>query len=196
MSRLFLVRHAHADWVPDEQRPLSPRGGRDASRLAGLLAPRLPAAIYTSPARRAVETIAPLASRLGLRPIELPALRERELPVQRAEDFAEAVSASWRESGAPVGGGESNEAAQARGVQAVRLVLERHAGQTVVVATHGNLLALVVNAFDARYGHEFWQGLSFPDIYELRFQRDRLASLRRVWGVDDRGCPTTPVSTA
>ncbi len=194
MSRLFLVRHAHADWVPAEQRPLSPLGRRDANSLAELLAPLHPAAIYTSPARRAVETIAPLASRLGLRPIELPALRERELPVQRAEDFAEAVSTSWREFGAPVVGGESNEAAQARGVQAVRFVLERHAGETAVVATHGNLLALVVNAFDAQYGHEFWRGLSFPDIYELRFQRDQLASLQRVWSVDDRGCPTTRCS--
>ncbi len=194
MSRLFLVRHAHADWVPDEQRPLSALGRRDANRVADVLAPLCPAAIYTSPARRAVETIAPLASRLKLRPIELPALRERELPAQAAEHFAEAVSASWRQLGMPVSGGESNAVAQARGVQAIRFVLERHVGEAAVVATHGNLLALVVNAFDAQYGHEFWRALSFPDIYEARFQQDQLASLQRVWSVDDRGCRTTRCS--
>jgi len=191
LSRLFLVRHAHADWEPDEQRPLSAQGRRDAIRVAELLTPPRPAAIYTSPARRALETIAPLARGLGLRPIELPDLRERELPVQPPGDFAEAVGGSWREFGIPVTGGESNEAAQARGLRAIRFVLGRHVGEVAVVATHGNLLALVVNAFDAQYGHEFWRGLSFPDIYELRFQENRLASLQRVWSVGDRGCPTT-----
>jgi 2,3-bisphosphoglycerate-dependent phosphoglycerate mutase len=194
VTRLFLVRHAHADWVPDERRPLSAQGRRDAARIAELLAPLCPAAIYTSPAPRAVQTIAPLASRLGLRPVELPALRERELPVQLAEDFAEVVSRSWLEFEMPVSSGESNEAAQARGVHAIRFVVERHEGEAAVVATHGNLLALVVNAFDARYGHDFWRGLSFPDIYELLFQDNQLASVLRVWSVGDRGCPTTRCS--
>jgi phosphohistidine phosphatase SixA len=57
MTRLCLVRHAHADWQPDEGRPLSARGRHDAVVLARLPAVSDTAALYSSPARRAVETI-------------------------------------------------------------------------------------------------------------------------------------------
>ena len=37
MTVFYLIRHAHADWTPDEGRPLSERGQRDALRLAECL---------------------------------------------------------------------------------------------------------------------------------------------------------------
>jgi 2,3-bisphosphoglycerate-dependent phosphoglycerate mutase len=181
MTRLFLVRHAHADWEPDEGRPLSRRGRRDAVRVAELLAPEDVAAIYSSPERRAMETVEPLADQLQLGPIPIHDLRERELPVQRAGEFEAVVRASWLKPDVVVPGAEPLLAAQARGLDAVRSVLSRHSGRAVVVSTHGNLLALVVNALDPAYGYEFWRGLTFPDIYELQFRGTRLESMRRVW---------------
>ena len=66
MSTLYLVRHAHAEWTPDENRPLSAQGSEDANRVANTLYVVPISAIYSSPARRARQTIAPLAGRLGL----------------------------------------------------------------------------------------------------------------------------------
>ena len=37
MNTFYLVRHAHADWTPDENRPLSVRGSEDAIRVADVL---------------------------------------------------------------------------------------------------------------------------------------------------------------
>ena len=59
--------------------------------------------------------------------------------------------------------------------------MKRHAGQHVVVATHGNLLALILNAFDPSFGYEFWRELSFPDVYEVEFEATRLIRVRRLW---------------
>ena len=56
---LILWRHCPAqDGVPDETRPLSPRGIRDAAAVARRLAARLPAScrIVVSPALRAQQT--------------------------------------------------------------------------------------------------------------------------------------------
>jgi len=56
---LILWRHCHAqDGVPDDARPLSPRGVKDAVHVARRLAPRLPAScrIVVSPALRAQQT--------------------------------------------------------------------------------------------------------------------------------------------
>lgn len=71
---LLFVRHAVAlrrrDWTkPDELRPLSPRGYQQADSLVGLLAPYEVARILSSPSTRCLETVQPLAARLGL-PIE------------------------------------------------------------------------------------------------------------------------------
>ena len=63
---LFLVRHAHSDYGPDEMRPLSESGHRAAQRVADLLEDRGVAMIVSSPYTRAVQTVQPLAGRLGL----------------------------------------------------------------------------------------------------------------------------------
>ena len=63
----------------------------------------------------------------------------------------------------------------------MRTVAERHVGSQVVLATHGNLLALVLNALDGKFAYEFWRRLSFPDIYQLTFVGSELRHVERVW---------------
>lgn len=187
MTRIYLVRHAHADWTPDEARPLSPKGRHDAVRVADLLAPLGVRALYSSPSRRAIETLEPLARRARLDIVRLDDLRERELPVQPPAEFQSAVRASWRDPERAVGSGEANLAAQARGVRAVRALVARHPDEGVVVATHGNLLALVLNALDPTFAYDFWQGLTSPDVYALDFRATVLERVRRVWTAADTG---------
>ena len=71
---LLFVRHAVAlrrrDWTkPDDLRPLSPRGYQQADELPGTLARFEVARILSSPSTRCLETVGPLAARLGL-PVE------------------------------------------------------------------------------------------------------------------------------
>ncbi len=63
----YLVRHAHAHWQTSEERPLSEEGRAGARALADCLGPTTIFAIHSSPARRAIETIEPLAEARGLR---------------------------------------------------------------------------------------------------------------------------------
>jgi len=78
---IYLVRHAKAgsrhDWDgPDEQRPLSRKGRRQAECLVDAFADRPVGAVLSSPYRRCVETVQPLADKLGLPVQEEPALAE------------------------------------------------------------------------------------------------------------------------
>lgn len=181
MTTLFLVRHAHADWNSDDGRPLSQRGRASAAVLADLLARSPIGAIYSSPARRAVETIEPLTSRLRLEPVIVADLRERELVVDPGMDFESAVQAAWLAPAAAGFGSESNDAAQARGLTVIRRIMDEQKGRYTVVATHGNLLALILHGFRPSFGFEFWRSLTFPDVYELRFQKAALVNVRRIW---------------
>lgn len=71
--------------------------------------------------------------------------------------------------------------AQDRGLAVVQTVVARHGGSHVVLATHGNLLALVLNALDQRFAYEFWRGLSFPDIYQVAFNGTEFRGVERLW---------------
>ena len=79
MSCLYLVRHAHSVWTPDEMRPLSQAGLEDAQLVSDILAPLGPEAIYSSPYLRAKQTVEPLAAALEMTIHEVADLRERTL---------------------------------------------------------------------------------------------------------------------
>ena len=180
-TTLYLVRHAHADWEPDEARPVS-EAGRSAARTVTELLSAFPIiATYSSPARRSIETISGLVERVGLCPTVVPDLRQRELPAIPAGDFERVVLESWNAPTIAAAGGESNGMAQTRALAVVRQLVIRHAGQHLVIATHGSLLALILNGFDPTFGYEFWRQLSFPDVYELQLDGVTMVSVRRVW---------------
>ena len=87
---LYLLRHAKSSWsdpaLADEERPLAPRGRRDAKRVCEHLE-RLgiaPALVLCSSARRAVQTLELLQPALG--PVT-PVLIEPELYGATAEEL-------------------------------------------------------------------------------------------------------------
>jgi len=70
MSQLYLVRHAKAGerrlWEGDDiDRPLSKKGRKQAELVAKRLAELDPELVYSSPYARCVQTLEPLAERLG-----------------------------------------------------------------------------------------------------------------------------------
>lgn len=54
-------------------------------------------------------------------------------------------------------------------------------GQNIVIGTHGNTMALIMNFFDEKYDFNFWKALEMPDIYKFRFEGSRLTKVRKVW---------------
>jgi 2,3-bisphosphoglycerate-dependent phosphoglycerate mutase len=181
MTVFYLIRHAHADWTPDEQRPLSSQGQDDAQRVAELLGSSPITRIYSSPFQRARQTVSPLARRLGL-PVRIePGLRERELGGgPGASDFFAAVEQTWRNHSYAHPGGESNAAAQRRGVAVVQRLGDEYPGEHLALSTHGNLMALVLQHYDPRVDYDFWRALTMPDVYELRTERGA-ARIHRLW---------------
>jgi 2,3-bisphosphoglycerate-dependent phosphoglycerate mutase len=181
MAVLYLVRHAHADWTPDENRPLSQQGSADSLRVADILQAHPIAAVYSSTAHRALQTVAPLAARCGLTVQTIADLRERELAAAPVADFLAAVRMTWQNPGFAFPGGESNVAAQQRGVEVIRTLAWRYPAGQLVVSTHGNLLALIVQHFQPSVGFSFWESLTMPDIYGLDIRKNAPASLQHLW---------------
>jgi len=160
-------------------RPLSDSGRVASEMLIEPLAARGLSAIYSSPYRRAIETVEPLASYLDLPIQEVEDLRERAIGSISGVPVLEAIAASFLDFDHEYPGGESSRDAQHRAVRAIDRIIESHPEGRVAVATHGNLMALYLNTLCRDVGFEFWRSLTPPDAYEispssagkLRFER-------------------------
>ena len=85
VSLVHLVRHAHAGdrttWAgPDDRRPLSDKGRRQARGLVVLLAGDAIDSVASSPSLRCVQTVLPLAQARGVRVDEIDLLLEGRDP--------------------------------------------------------------------------------------------------------------------
>jgi 2,3-bisphosphoglycerate-dependent phosphoglycerate mutase len=164
VKTVYLVRHCLATGqVPDA--PLTDEGLAQAERLAELLVPLAPDRIVSSPFRRAVQSVEPLAARLN-RPIEIDdRLREKALGTP-PDDWREHLRRSFDEVDVVHEGGESTRAAMARAVAALADVVA-HPAATTVIACHGNLSTLILRHLDGRAGFEEWRAMTNPDVFRI-----------------------------
>lgn len=181
-TNVYFVRHAHSMYTPDELvRPLSERGFNDANIVTALLKNEAIDAVYSSPYKRAIQTVGGIAKYIGKEIKIIDDFKERILAEKPVEDFTEAITQVWEDYEFSWSGGESNKVAQKRGVNATLKVLESNKGKNVAIGTHGNIMVLIMNSFNSKYGFEFWNQLELPDIYKLSFERQELMWVKRVW---------------
>ncbi|OIU71548.1 histidine phosphatase family protein [Rossellomorea aquimaris] len=180
-TTIYFVRHAHSVYTPEElERPLSERGKRDADRVKGILKDKNIHAVCSSPYKRAVQTVEGTASFFNKEIDICEDLKERQLSGEPVVDFSQAIMKVWKEPEFSFPGGESNKAAQKRGIKSFQGILERYEGKNVAIGTHGNIMVLIMNHFDPQYDFEFWQKLEMPDIYKLTFEGKVLLGVERV----------------
>jgi 2,3-bisphosphoglycerate-dependent phosphoglycerate mutase len=162
---IVLVRHAEAVAPSDPRyeendRPLADAGRRDAERLADQLATEAVTAVYSSPYPRAVQTVEPLARRLGLEISLVDDLRERLLSPGALPDWRKQLQRSWTDSGYALEDGESSREARRRVTAVLATLRRRHLGTRIVVASHGNLIALALHDMvPDRVDFEFWAAM-------------------------------------
>jgi 2,3-bisphosphoglycerate-dependent phosphoglycerate mutase len=158
-TRIILVRHGETDWNAtgrmqgQTDTPLNPLGRAQAQRAAQRLVREPIRAIYSSDLARALETATIIGQALGLPVVTSPRLRERcygawegltsrEIQAGYPEQFAE-----WRTGAMDVAPPEGETRGQllARALVELQHIGQRHAGEAVVVVTHGGLCYVLLN---------------------------------------------------
>lgn len=177
LGRLDVLLVRHAEPIPidapgweerDDDRPLSEAGRRAASELADELEPYVITRVYSSPYRRAVETVEPTAERRGLPITVLDDLRERRLTIGQREDWLELLRRAWDDPDYAVEGAESGRAAQLRGTGVLDLLRVRHPdGGRLLLGSHGNLISLILHALEPGVDADFHLAMPMPAIYHL-----------------------------
>lgn len=182
MTNIYLVRHAHTIYTPEElRRPLSAEGLKAVEGVTKALQGENIDIVISSPYLRAIQTVQGIANEIGSEIILDERFRERKVAEQPVEDHMTAMDKLWGDYSFSFEGGESNLDAQQRGVEAVKELLVRYPDKNVVVGTHGNTMVLIMNYFDKSYDYEFWKQLEMPDIYRLSFESEKIINIRRLF---------------
>jgi ribonuclease H / adenosylcobalamin/alpha-ribazole phosphatase len=155
-TRILLVRHALCDHVGSVLAgrtpgiPLNDEGRAQAGRLARMLADVSIAAVGTSPLQRARETAAVIAAKRDLPVIEHAGLGEVDFGEWTGRSFVElADDPLWQQfntlrSATRPPGGELFGEVQARAVGAVVELAAQHAGSTVALVSHADVIRAIL----------------------------------------------------
>lgn len=156
-ARICLVRHGETAWNAEGRvqgqvdAPLNELGVAQARALERALASERFDAVYSSDLSRARDTAEPLARQLGL-PVRLDAaLRERHYGMFETLTYAEVKQRfpadyarfAAREPDYDFVSGESLRNFFARSIACVAALAARHAGESILVVTHGGVLEMV-----------------------------------------------------
>ena len=153
-TRLLLIRHAQP---AEEARGrcygrldigLSARGQKRAQLIARTLDRITLAAVYSSPAARALETAAPLAALNRISPLVDDALRELDFGELEGKSYDEIQAAhpdlyrAWMQTPTRVHfpGGESYLQLRKRALEAMEGIRSRHRGALAAIVSHGGIL--------------------------------------------------------
>jgi 2,3-bisphosphoglycerate-dependent phosphoglycerate mutase len=173
-TEVVLVRHAlsippTADGPDELTRPLAGGGLQQALELVETLTGLGPVAVWSSPYRRAIQTVEPTAQALGLPVHTRWELREWDDGLPYTDDWEPHYAGSWADPSSARPQGESLHQLTVRAVDAVRALASENQGRLVVAGSHGTFIARALSGFGVPADWTFWQRMPMPAIYRLRF---------------------------
>ena len=173
MLKVLLIRHAdpinpmvHTN---EYTRPLTPEGARDAAELAKELHHLPIDAVYSSPYRRAIQTVEPTAQARGLDVRAIEELREHALAIEPIPNWKDVLERAWTDFDFALPGAETMRATQARGLGALETIRSNHPTGTVALGGHGTIFSVMLHAFEPRVDCAFHLAMPMPAVYTLEF---------------------------
>lgn len=191
LTSVYFVRHAQPLFShrEDRTRPLTALGMADAEQVKQTLHAVSIDAFYCSPYLRSMDTIRPAAEDHGLSIQTDERLRERESGEGGNTSFMapgdSPLRRRWRDFGWHEPGGESLAQTQERNLEALREILEKNPGKTLVIGTHGTALSTILNSYRPQFDCEAFLRIVdwMPYIVRLSFDGQRLLCMEEVFHI-------------
>lgn len=173
MTTVYFVRHAQPNTKnhDDLTRELTEQGVADSFRIAAFFQETHIDAVYASPYKRAVDTVAPCAQSKELM-IQLRAdFRERKISDEWISGFQDYAQRQWADFDYSLPSGESLREVQRRNIAALQDLLTRHPNQSILIGTHGTALSTILQYYRPAFGYAAFQQLQplMPCIFRLLF---------------------------
>ncbi|MBE5777795.1 MAG: histidine phosphatase family protein [Clostridiales bacterium] len=183
MTTVYFVRHAqpNCDNHDDATRELSEKGLKDRKLVSDFLMDKDIGLVFSSPYKRAVDTVSDFAERNNLPVITLDAFRERKVADGWLEDFQSFCQRQWENFHYKLFDGECLEEVQRRNILALEHILTKYKGQNIVVGSHGTALSTIINHYDKSFGYADFARIKdvMPWIVAFTFEGKECIQIRQ-----------------
>ena len=159
MTNIYFIRHAESDTsVRDGRiRPLTERGFESRKTISGFLEDKNIDVVFSSPFKRAVDTIGGFAEENGFEIKIVEDFREQRSSSDMRRDnpdFRSFLKRQWEDFNYTFSDGECLAGVQQRNITALNGVLTEYKDRNIVIGTHGTALSTIINYYDRTCGFE------------------------------------------
>ena len=164
MSKIYFVRHAKSDFSIKDNliRPLTEDGKNDSKQVTEFLLKKNISKIFSSPYKRAIDTIKDFSDTLSLQINIIDDFRERKVDNEWIEDFDKFAKEQWNNFHYKLSNGESLDEVQKRNISALQNILNININENIVIGTHGTALSTIINYYNKDFNYS-----EFERIKEL-----------------------------
>ena len=167
MTRVYFIRHAQSDTsIHDGRiRPLTQKGIGDSHLVTRYLSDKNIEIVFSSPFKRAVDTLADFAEKNNFEIRLVEDFRERKSDSnmgRRNAQFLPFLERQWADFTYTFSDGECLAEVRERNIAALKEVLVQYEGKNIAIGTHGTALSTIINYYDRTYG--FADFMAMADI--------------------------------
>jgi 2,3-bisphosphoglycerate-dependent phosphoglycerate mutase len=186
MNTFYLVRHAEPDhsWTEESTRPLSKSGIEDRSKIVEYFTNKKIDLLYSSPYKRAFDTVKVLADFHKINILIDERLKERI--AGNDSNNKESFYKRWEDFNYAESGGESIGDVQNRNIEFIKEIDSKYNKKTIVVGTHGTALSSILNYYNTNFGcNDFLRIINFmPFIVKLEIKTNDSASINEEFYIE------------
>ena len=176
MTTIYFIRHAESNFSnhDDMTRELTPKGMQDSKLVTRFLSDKNIDIIFSSPYKRAIDTIRDFSEANGLEIQIVDDFRERKVDSCWIEDFSAFCKAQWADFDYKLSDGETLREVQTRNVDALKRLLIDHRDKNIVIGTHGTALSTIINFYDKKFGYSDFEKIKdrMPWVVKFTFRDD------------------------
>lgn len=184
---VYFIRHAQSDnSVHDGRiRPLTEKGMHDRALVTEFLQKKSVDVVFSSPFKRAIDTIANFAEKNGYCIETVEAFRERKSDSNMGKnntDFISFMERQWTDFSYTFSDGECLAKVQGRNIAALKEILTKYKNKRIVIGTHGTALSTIINYYDHTYGFEDFMSMIniMPWVVKMSFDENTCVKIEKI----------------
>ena len=181
MTDIYFIRHSIPDLsIKDDLiRPLTNDGLNKAKDLVKIFKKIPIDIIFSSPYKRTIQTIEPIAisKKMDINIVE--DFRERKI-YDWIDNFNEYSKKQWEDFTYKLENGESLSEVQIRNIQSLNKVLEKNTDKKIIIGTHGTALSTIINYYDKTFQYNEFMKIVKIMPYIVKFEFDENRYIKRI----------------
>lgn len=178
MTKILLLRHAQVERskeVLNSQWPLTLQGKQSAIELVDFLKSFKIDCIYSSPYRRTIETVEPIAESLSLHINIDVGLKGRKMPKSVSLNPWTFFEDSWNNNQYKIFDSESGEECANRAINTLTHIGSLNKNKCILVCSHSNLIGYFLKSIDNTLPFSWFKNMKCPALFDIDFDGDNFS---------------------